>query len=370
MTLYKTPLRAALLLSGLLCISLQQAAANSATTPEAGVPSPEPGHHLDALLQERNTAAEPVLMSPDPRLREQETGDTPDTSDQNDAEAAYVHEEHADDLFQQPLHRAFNTANRVAVPGPVSIDVAGQATLQLPSGFAFIPEPASRILLRAMGNPLPEHLQGMIFPLDSSEWFATLHYEDSGHIRDDDASTRQWHPDTLLAAIRAQHPDRQQVRYWTAAPQYDPAQHQLLWSLAVRDSNQPEGAAHGISYQTRTLGREGQVSLDLVTNPALAANLLPVAQTLLAALRFNPGQAYVDFNPGTDRLAGYGLATLITGTAPTPELPTLISGWFLKFWPLVLAGLLLLAGSGTLLYRFFREHRPADAAPVKPEATS
>ncbi|HPE60173.1 MAG TPA: DUF2167 domain-containing protein [Thiolinea sp.] len=360
-----TTLLAALLLTGLPGIPLQAVVADTADPPTAAATAPlqpEPNapssSPLDSLLQGRNTdTAYPLMMSPDPRQLERETDEAQDTTDEPEADEVEVHEEHADDLFQQPLSRAFTAANRVAVPGPATIDLAQQATLSLPAGYAFIPEPASRALLRAMRNPLPDRLQGMIFPLDNSEWFAIMHYEDSGHIRDDETRNGQWTAGALLSVIREQHPDLQEM-YWIASPQYNPERHQLHWSLATQNSEQPEGMAQGISYQTRTLGREGHISLNLVTNRALVQNLLPVAQTLLGTVHFKPGYTYDDFNAATDRMAAYGLTTLITGVGPTPGFSASVTGLFQKFWYLIPAGLILLAGGTVLLlYRFYRHRR-------------
>ena len=36
---------------------------------------------------------------------------------------------------------------------------------------------------------------------------------------------------------------------------------------------------------------------------------------ILAAIDFNPGHRYADFNPKSDKIAEYGLAALVAGTA-------------------------------------------------------
>jgi uncharacterized membrane-anchored protein len=41
----------------------------------------------------------------------------------------------------------------------------------------------------------------------------------------------------------------------------------------------------------------------------------PIAKQLLAALEFNDGKRYSDFNASTDKVAEYGLAALVGGVA-------------------------------------------------------
>src|SRR5689334_13551443 len=86
---------------------------------------------------------------------------------------------------------AWTEAKAAAKEGPADIAIAGQATLHLPAGRVFIPQPQAGKLLRAMGNP-GEHseLSGMIFPKGEVEWFATLRYIASGYVKDGDA--KEW----------------------------------------------------------------------------------------------------------------------------------------------------------------------------------
>ena len=57
----------------------------------------------------------------------------------------------------------------------------------------------------------------------------------------------------------------------------------------------------------------------LVLNGVAAMSQLPEIEQdtpkILAAIDFNPGHRYADFNPKSDKIAGYGLAALVAGTA-------------------------------------------------------
>src|SRR5262249_27461485 len=74
-------------------------------------------------------------------------------------------------------------------------------------------------------------------------------------------------------------------------------------------------AEQGINYNTFLLGREGYVSMNLVTGLAAVEEHKPAAHELLGALDFNAGKAYGDFNSSTDKVAEYGLAALVGGIA-------------------------------------------------------
>ena len=59
-----------------------------------------------------------------------------------------------------------------------------------------------------------------------------------------------------------------------------------------------------------------------------------VAPKILAAIDFNPGQRYPDFNPKSDKIAEYGLAALVAGTAAAAAVKL---GFFKALWVAILA---------------------------------
>ena len=63
------------------------------------------------------------------------------------------------------------------------------------------------------------------------------------------------------------------------------------------------------------LGREGYISLNLVTSESHIAQDKADAGALLAAVDFKGGKRYGDFNSSTDKVAAYGLAALVAGVA-------------------------------------------------------
>ncbi len=224
-----------------------------------------------------------------------------------------------------PGELAWNAARSAMQHGPVALSFRDQAKLQLPEAYVFVPVKEATDLMRAMGNSVDSRFLGLIFPLgrEDANWFVSLDFEDAGYIKDDDA--RDWHADELLQSLKdgtaAGNEQRQklgiapiEVTRWVEKPNYDSTAHRLIWSAESRTKggNDPDP---GINYNTYLLGRDGYISLNLVTSVKSVATDKPDARRLLAALRFNDGKRYQDFNSSTDKVAAYGLAALVAGVA-------------------------------------------------------
>lgn len=102
---------------------------------------------------------------------------------------------------------------------------------------------------------------------------------------------------------------------WVEKPTYEAASHRLVWSANTRDKGASSDAEQGVNYNTYALGREGYISMNLVTGMSTVEAEKPIAKQLLAALEFNDGKRYSDFNASTDKVAEYGLAALVGGFA-------------------------------------------------------
>jgi uncharacterized membrane-anchored protein len=224
-----------------------------------------------------------------------------------------------------PGEVAWNSARTAMQNGPVDLSLRDQAKLRLPDGYAFVPVKEATELMRVMGNTVDSRFLGLIFPVgrEDANWFVSLGFEDAGYIKDDDA--RDWKADELLQALKdgteSGNEQRQklgispiEVTRWVEKPNYDSTGHRLIWSAESRakGGNDPDP---GINYNTYLLGRDGYISLNLVTSVNSVAMDKPDARRLLAALRFNDGKRYQDFNSSTDKVAAYGLAALVAGVA-------------------------------------------------------
>ena len=248
--------------------------------------------------------------------------------------------------------------------GPADIKLADQAVIKISEGQTFIPAQEAGRLLRVMGNRPGDDMLGMVMPLGEAEWFVVARNVKAGYIKDDDA--KDWKADELLSSIKEGTEEMNKERRtrgigeldiigWVQPPTYDPATHRLLWSLSSKEKGAKDASDAGINYNTYALGREGYISLNLVTSLNSIERDKSVANGLLAALDFNEGKRYADFNSATDKVAEYGLAALVAGVAAKKlGLLAMIGVFFLKFWKV---GLLALAGFGALAPKLFKRKK-------------
>lgn len=265
---------------------------------------------------------------------------------------------------REELNAAFQAATSVLQKGPAAIPLAGQATLNLPEDYGFIPPREAKRLMKAMGNGERGSLLGMVVSLseEGANWFVVIDYEAAGYIKDDDA--KHWNADELLDNIRSgteeSNGDRKargipemEVVGWIEKPQYDESSRHLVWSIQSRDKGQGADSVNGVNYNTLALGREGFISMNLVADTASIEALKPKAGDLLAALSFNAGKRYADFNADTDKVAEYGLAALVAGVAVKKlGLFAVIAAFAVKFAKII--GVAAIAGGGALAKVFSR----------------
>lgn len=226
---------------------------------------------------------------------------------------------------QQALQKAAAGARAALVRGPAKVQLRDQATLALPEHFGFVPREPAAALMKAMGNGIDDAFVGLIYPLsgDGADWFVSVDYIAAGYVKDDDA--RHWDADKLLQSLKdgteAGNDERVKagvpalvVTRWIEPPAYEGTTHRLVWSAEAKRKDGTD-ADPTVNYNTYMLGREGYVSLDLITTASTVAADKQAAHQLLEAVDFNSGKRYGDFNSSTDKVAAYGLAALVAGVA-------------------------------------------------------
>ena len=265
---------------------------------------------------------------------------------------------------------AFKAAEAVMTKGPAEVKLIDQAVLKIAEGQTFIPSAQAGRLLQVMGNRTGDGLLGMVMPLGRAEWFVVARNVKAGYIKDDDA--KDWKADELLKNIKEgteeANAERRKrgigeidVMGWVQPPTYDAAAHRLVWALSSKPKGAKDASDAGINYNTYALGRDGYISMNLVTSLDSIERDKPIAHGLLASLNFNEGKRYADFNASTDKVAEYGLAALVAGAAAKKLGLLAAAGVFiLKFWKLALLGLV---GVGALLGKVVGRKKPADGAP-------
>jgi uncharacterized membrane-anchored protein len=248
-----------------------------------------------------------------------------------------------EDARRTELNAAWEGGERAGTKGPAEITLIDQAVLQLPTGYFFIPKSEGTRIMRALGNTVVEKsFVGLIVGTrQNDQWVVVTQYIKEGYIKDDDA--KDWNADELMQSLKdgteqankdraARGFEELEVLGWVEKPAYDSASHRLVWSLLAKTKGEPDSAEKGVNYNTYALGRDGYFSLNLLTSSSRVAADKSAARELLAALTYNTGKGYEDFNASTDHIAEYGLIALIGGVAAKKlGLLALIGVFALKF---------------------------------------
>ncbi len=263
------------------------------------------------------------------------------------------------------MAEAIKAAEASQIKGPQDIPLRDEAVLKLPAGYVWVPEPAAGQLMKAMGNHADQREMGLIFPAsDNEHWMIVANYEASGYIKDDDA--KNWDVDELFKNLKegteAANAERREQGFgeleltgWVEKPNYAPNTHRLIWSMSTRKKGDPADAPKGINYNSYALGREGYITLNLITRLDAVGADKRHAQVLLDALSYNEGKRYADYNASTDKTAEYGLAALVGGLAAKKlGMFALAAGFFAKF-----AKVILLTGAGLVaaFNKFFKRNK-------------
>ncbi len=261
--------------------------------------------------------------------------------------------------------KAFEAALKARTVGPAEVALLSQAVLKVPAGYAFIPKAEGDRLMRAMGNRTGSNFLGLVTQTEAIEWFATLVYNSSGYVRDDDAKV--WNADELLQSLKdgteEGNKDRAsrgfapiEITGWVEPPKYASDTHRLVWAAHVRQKAATQGGS--VNYNTYALGREGYFELNMIGAEDVIVREKGRAQELLAALNYVPGKAYGDFQAGTDKVAEYGLAALVAGVAAKKlGMFALLAAFFAKSAKLILIALF---GGVAVIGQFFKRKPPAE----------
>lgn len=262
------------------------------------------------------------------------------------------------------VHQAVRAAMKA---GPVDIPLRDQAVLKLPAGYSFVPKTEGARLMQVMGNRTGDDFLGLVFN-ERINGFVDVSFEKSGYVKDEDA--KKWNVDELLQNLKegtaetnkdraARGIPEMDVVGWVEKPGYDASTHRLVWSLSTRDKGSPADAEQGVNYNTYVLGRDGYLSMNVVTDLKDIEAEKPLARELLASVSFNDGKRYEDFNESTDHVAEYGIAALVGGLAVKKLGLLAMAGVFLaKAWKLVA---LAVFGVGAGMRKFFGK-KDQDAA--------
>ena len=240
----------------------------------------------------------------------------------------------------------------------------GLATLHVPDEFRFFgPDDAQSIIVRLWRNPPGPKPLGMLLPanvtpLDPDSWAVTIHYEEEGYVKDDDAGQIDY--TSLLRqmqeSVRDGNQEREKHGYpavelvgWAAPPHYDSSTHKLYWAKELSFAGQDE---HTLNYNIRILGRKGVLVVNAVAGISKLAEVEKSTPQILSMINFNEGHRYTDFDASTDKVATYGIAALVAGGVAAKL------GFFKFLWVLLLGAkkfvIVAIAAIGAWLRRLFK----------------
>jgi uncharacterized membrane-anchored protein len=207
--------------------------------------------------------------------------------------------------------------------GDVPVPTAG-ATLHLGKQYYFLTADEAKQVLKEWGNPpeMTEGVLGMVFPagrtfLDDGGWGGVITYEPAGYISDKDADKTDYakYVDEVRKGEDAENERRKKAGFssthlvgWAQPPSYDKARHYMIWARDVRFGDDPEDS---LNYDVRVLGRRGYLSVNVVSKMSALPQIRKDAAQLAAVTSFDPGGAYTDYQPSSDKTAGYGVAGLV-----------------------------------------------------------
>ena len=204
----------------------------------------------------------------------------------------------------------------------------GLAKLTVPKDFNFLgPNDAETVLVKLWGNPPSDTkplgllIPAGMTPVSSNVWIVTMEYSEDGYVKDDDASKINY--DDLLKkmqkGVTEENKERKKEGYpavdllgWAAPPHYDSASHKLYWAKKLKFEDED---GETLNYNIRILGRKGVLELNAVAGVDQFDAIDKQTPEILGMIDFKEGNRYADFDPKVDKVAKYGIATLVAGGA-------------------------------------------------------
>lgn len=268
------------------------------------------------------------------------------------------------------------------VKGPAKVVLGNNvAIVDMPKGYLFVDEQSAKAFLREGGDS-DEGVLGMIYPAQRGneqqpEFLVICRFQDIGHVSDDDAD--KLNAKELLQQYKEGTAEGNEERKakgippfyvgnWVENPHYDKGKHHVIWALEVKDQDSPQAPVVGINYNTRILGRNGVLSMNLVTAPELLERNKQDMAVLLADTSFSKGNSYSDYKPGVDKDAGFGIAGLVLGggaLAAAAKMGVLGGLWKWALGIILVLKksiFLVIAGAGALIAKLFSKKKTANAA--------
>jgi hypothetical protein len=198
------------------------------------------------------------------------------------------------------------------VKGPATVTVAGNSTLAVPDGYAFLDAANTKKFLEINQN-LASGTEVMVAPL-SLDWSAYLEFDAAGYVKDDEKIDAAALLRTLKESTEQSNAERQRrgwavihVVDWATPPAYNAQTKRLEWATVLQSEH-----GQSANFFTKILGRRGYTTVQMVASPEDLGTAQVALNGVLQGYRFNGGDTYAEWKPG-DKVAEYGLAALVVG---------------------------------------------------------
>lgn len=243
--------------------------------------------------------------------------------------------------------------------GPCVSKISSIAELKVRKGYKFADRAGLLVLLELTMNPSTDRDLAVICPenyspLDMGSWFTTFEWDNIGFVKDDDKANLDG--DALMDSMKATQEQDNRNRQargwptlsllgWAKSPFYDPQTNLLTWATRVRASDQPNTST--VNYNSRVLGREGVMSVNLIIDDQLLEQELPNYREVLKGFNYAQGKRYAEWKAG-DKVAAMGLTALIAGGAVGLAAK---GGWIAKFGKAIIFGIIAIGGAIAALFK-------------------
>jgi uncharacterized membrane-anchored protein len=234
--------------------------------------------------------------------------------------AAVVRRKMIREKTAQERNDSWDAARPTAVWGPARVRLADEGWFDIPADVVYVPPQTAARIMRSLGNRIePEFLGLAVGSKVDDEWLATLSFIRTGYVAERDA--KRMRPLGFLQSYKREtaHHNMEraprglttlEVTGWIEPPTYDSTTRRLVWSIVARESGRAVGR---VNYNAFLLGREGYYDLNFITTEEKIDAEKTLILKLLAAVHFDQGKRYEDFNAMTDKMAAFGVATLVGG---------------------------------------------------------
>lgn len=235
------------------------------------------------------------------------------------------------------------------------------STISIPSGFALVTGRDAIAVNTIEGKPADEFLEAYVCDNTNFDNSVLFQYMKTGYISIDNC--KEINPKELLREIskkteednierRNRGSNELHVIGWIQEPTFDKTTNTVYWAIEG-NSGEEENIVNSIAIR---LGREGYEKINWI---ATKSSYIPFGghlDIMLRAHSFDPGYRYSDYRSG-DKVAGYGIATLVAATLGGKVVKA--SGFIIFFKKI---GSFLFAGIAGLFYKFRNLFKRSDNA--------